>query len=335
MSVHCLIADVDGFSGRPAREAPAVLIPREIGVVWLQLGRGARVHLAQSLYFRGGLSREFRAKNGEAISYQTRSVSGYPQGDDEFVRTLPRGALLFALPDDPVAAEAESEAVAAQRLGAITVGIGGADPVVLVHKGGTEGRWLAALAARLGRPASVVDLNDFSCPKVDDALADPALRAAVEAHCRCDVGVHGRLSRHGQRWARHCPQGECLFFAAWIAALCRPAEPCGRVAGLTRAPTLDAGGLDAFVAAACRQGSCPPAKDWVAPPNSAAWHRCANFVGAALMRAKEYVPPADIAAVIARFQATLTGRTDTSPPPDPERPETPSWTDSPGSRPLS
>lgn len=304
MATECLLVDIDGFSGAAADAAagPAAgntLIPREIGIVQLRMAADAPPALVavQSMYFTGGMTPEFRRANAGGLAYQSRSVHGFPTDDNSFRHAVPAGALAFRLPHDPVAAALEGETIAALRLSAIALGFDPTSRVVLMHKGGSEGRWLAPLAARMAAarraPVDVVDLNDFSCPRVGALLrAHPRLPSAIEEWCGCGEGVHVHCRR---RWARHCPQAECLVLAGWTAAVCR-LDAHGQ---LTRRPTLDAEGLERLLAA--RPHHLPSAATWkAAAPGTSAYRRCQNFIRAALMRGKEYVTPAAIDEYIAR-----------------------------------
>jgi len=290
--LECFVVDIDGFAGcvktPEGRKSPQIIIPREIGIVHAFHGAiGFELQTSYSLYFVGKLAKSFVDDNSQSLWFQMRRLHGYlPHTSADF----PSGSLVFRLPDDPQEAAQEGIDVALARLRVEISTVARDSAVVLLHKGGPEGRWLARLAREFSnvrrRPVSVLDLNDLACPTVTQLLRSPETRAWVELWCRCSPKVHCLVSRGHQRWTRHCPQAECLTLVRWISARCYGTETL-----VARRPSVSFEGVLDLIARARRAGAPPPAAWKLAPLGGKAARRCLNYVRGLLMEKKEYATP--------------------------------------------
>lgn len=276
----CLIVDIDGFSGTDPDAGRYVIVPREIAVACFTLaaGKGGFLHKVDALYYRGGISTQFRQRNCPGVYCQSQKIHGFSLDDKAMAQKIPPGAALLELGESAADAAGEGEETASHRITAIAGEIDPALPLILMHKGGTEGRWLAPLALSISktRPGavSVVDLNSLGCPK-----AGTLLEKGPPVKVNCAQSVHGCV-KDKSKWAHHCPQSECVALACWVIASCRADG-----ATLTRIDALSQDGVIEALTAIVREQSPPALSIWAtASADSRNLARCQNFIRSALQQ---------------------------------------------------
>lgn len=299
--MECFIIDIDGFSGKPSLSAQQIIVPREIGIVRCNISLEGRLDVtaSYSMYYLGGLTEEFLEANSQTITYQQRRIHGYSIKEKHILKALPKKALHFTLPNDPV--EAAQMAIDTVKWRVMSELFGGQQhklPITLIHKGGPEGEWMRPLAVliikTLSRAVTVLDLNDYSCPRVNKLLQNNAARVLIQSQFTCNVGMHsGMVTDTSQKWQRHCPQAECLAFAHWISVHCKPStDETGRV--LIRHTVSNTKDVVGLILKSRLSGGRPPSALWAYDNQS---NKCRNFIKNVLMRHKLYLPEKEITTV--------------------------------------
>jgi hypothetical protein len=322
---NCIFVDIDGFAGCPPlkpgeHKRKQVLVPREIGMVDLSF-LSRKICYRTSLYFRGSLSESFIKANYQGVKYQQRRIHGYSTN----TLTANGKSMIFDLPEDPREAAKEGEEVASTRISCLIFAHDDArgnsqSRFALVHKGGDEGKWLEPLAQQLSklRAGSVVtaNLDNLHCPKMDELLSDRSCESTVESMCNCGPATHSKLIRGRQRWARHCPQAECLAMACWAAKNCYYDNGI-----LARYYTVDAKGVIDLVEGDFTKYAPPPRSSWeMVRHEPKEFKKCYNYIKDTLMRRREYAPEEEIRTALQCISTSviygrlLSDRTDKSLP---------------------
>lgn len=300
----CLIVDIDGFWGRDPATNRQVIVPREIAISRCDLaaGGGGSVHKVDTLYYHGGLSFQFRKRNGATHNYQSKNVHGFPRYDQKLIESIPADAMLLKLAENPTSAAEEGKKTAGYRLSAIVDEIDPTTMLFLMHKGGGEGQWLRPLGRAISKTrsggVSVVDLEDIGCPK-----AGTLLENGLVVKTTCNSDVHG-LVKDKTKWAHHCPQSECAAYAHWVLTSC-----CVVDSKLSRVDTLDMRAVAKAIADNAHKLRPPAPEIWTsAVTDSCNFGRCQRYIRELLRQKCLHATGAVIDVTIQHIAALLSSQ---------------------------